>query len=174
MEVEEMKLGSIIPWREKTQVPVVRRDDVYDPFVAFRQEIDRLFDDVFASFGGRSAFASGNGWQAVTPTIDVADGDKELVVTAELPGLDQKDFEVTLSGDLLTIKGEKKAEHEQHDGDAYYKERRFGAFSRSIRLPFAVGDEAVDARYDKGVLTVRVPKPAEAQRLVRHIDVKAG
>jgi HSP20 family protein len=106
--------------------------------------------------------------------IDVADTDKELVVTAELPGLDEKDFDVTLSGDILNIKGEKKAEREEKNGDAYYMERRFGSFSRSVRLPFEVKDEKVDAKYDKGVLTIRVPKPADAQRAVRHIEVKAA
>lgn len=73
---------------------------------------------------------------------------------------------MTLAGDVLTIKGEKKAEHEQRQGDRYYMERRFGSFSRLVRLPFEVKDEKVDATYDKGVLTLRVPKRADAQRTV--------
>jgi HSP20 family protein len=77
-------------------------------------------------------------------------------------------------GDILTIKGEKKAEHEQKNGDAYYMERRFGSFSRSLRLPFEVKDEKVNAKYDKGVLTIRVPKPAEIQNAARRIEVKAA
>jgi HSP20 family protein len=89
-----------------------------------------------------------------------------------LPGLDEKDFEVTVSGDILTLKGEKKAERDERNGDAHYVERRFGSFSRSVRLPFEVKDEKVDASYDKGVLTVRIPKPAELQRPARRIDVR--
>ena len=103
--------------------------------------------------------------------MDLTENDKEIVVTAEMPGLDDKDFEVTVSGDLLTLKGE-KAEHEQRNGDAYYIERRFGSFSRSIRLPFDVRDQKVDARYEKGVLTLRIPKPSDMRRQARRIDVR--
>ena len=164
-----MSLGSLIPWREKAQAPATR-DEFYDPFVAFRRDIDRMFDDFF---GGRGLAPFG-GSNAITPTVDVADNDKELVITAELPGLDEKDFEVTLAGDVLTIKGEKKAETENRRGSGYYVERRFGSFARSLRLPFDVNGEQVEAKYDKGVLTVKVPKPAEAQREVRRIEVKGS
>ena len=167
-----MDFGSLIPWREKSQVPT-QRDDFLDPFVAFRREMDRMFDNFFNGLGAR-ALRPSTAWQGVLPTIDVAETDKEMVITAEIPGLNDKDFEVTLAGDVLTIKGEKKAEQEEKDGNAYYAERRYGAFSRSVRLPFEVKDEQVDANYDKGVLTVRVPKPAEAQRAVRRIEVKAA
>jgi HSP20 family protein len=168
-----MDFKSLVPWRDKSQTPATR-DDFFDPFVNFRREVDRMFDDFFNNFGfgGRSLRPLAGGWQG--PTVDVAESDKEMVVTAELPGLDQKDFEVTLAGDILTIKGEKKAEHEQKDGDHYYMERRFGAFSRSVRLPFEVKDEKVDAKYDKGVLTIRVPKPVEAQKAVRRIEVRGA
>jgi HSP20 family protein len=170
-----MDFKSLVPRREKSQAPATR-EDFFDPFVSFRREVDRMFDDFFNNlgFGGRSLRPLIGGWQGVTPTIDVAETDREMVVTAELPGLDQKDFEVTLAGDVLTIKGEKKAEQEQKDGDHYYMERRFGTFSRSVRLPFEVKDEKVDAKYDRGVLTIRVPKPVEAQQAVRRIEVKAA
>jgi HSP20 family protein len=164
-----MNIGSLIPWREKPQIPV-GRDDFYDPFAAFRREVDRVFDDVFNGLAPR-ALRPWNGG-VVSPSIDVADEDNALVVTAELPGLDEKDFEVTLAGDVLTITGEKKSERNEKNGDAYYVERRFGSFSRSVRLPFKAGDEAVQATYDKGILTVRIPKPAEVQNAVRKIEVK--
>lgn len=167
-----MNLGSLIPWRDKSQVPA-ERGNYYDPFVAFRREVDRMFDDFFGTLGARG-LEPWSGWPAVSPTMDVTDTDKELVVTAELPGLDEKDFEVTLAGDVLTIRGEKKAESENRNGGAYYVERRFGSFSRSLRLPFAAGDDNVDATYDKGVLTIRIPKPAEVQRAVRRIEVKGA
>ncbi|MBI2718245.1 MAG: Hsp20/alpha crystallin family protein [Rhizobiales bacterium] len=169
-----MNLGSLIPWRDnRTQVPVTR-DDFLDPFASFRRELDHMFDNFFNDFGYRGARAMSNGWQAIAPTIDVAESEKEVVVTVELPGLDNKDFEVTLSGDMLTIKGEKKSEQEHKNGDVYHMERRFGSFSRSIRLPFEAKDEKVDANYDRGVLTVRIPKPADAQRTARRIEVKAA
>ena len=133
-----------------------------------------MFDDFFNGFGSRSLRPMTGSWQGVTPTVDVAETDKDVLITAELPGVNEKEVEVTLSGDILTIKGEKKAEHEQKDGDTYYTERRFGSFSRSVRLPFEATDENVDAKYDKGVLTIRVPKPPEAQRAVRRIEVKSA
>jgi HSP20 family protein len=102
------------------------------------------------------------------------DKEQEVVITAELPGLDSKDFDVTLSGDVLTIKGEKKDEREEKNGDMQYLERRFGSFSRSVRLPFEAADEKVDAKYEKGVLTVRVPKPAELAKAARRIEVKSA
>jgi HSP20 family protein len=169
---DTMNLGAVIPWRDKSQVPA-NREDFYDPFVTFRREVDRMFDDFFSGVGARATQHWGGGF-GVVPTVDVTDAEKEMVVTAELPGLDEKDFEVTLSGDVLTIKGEKKEETENRNGGAYYVERRFGSFSRSVRLPFTVEDGQIDAKYDKGVLTVRVPKPAEAQRPVRRIEVKAS
>lgn len=166
-----MNFGSLIPWRDKSNVPM-SREEATDPFVSLRRDVDRIFEQAFNGFGrGLSAWS---GASAVTPTLDIADTDTEVVVTAELPGLDEKDFEVTLAGDILTIKGEKKAEAERRNGDAYYVERRFGQFSRSVRLPFEAEDESIEAKYDKGVLTIRIPKPADAQRSVRRIEVKAA
>jgi HSP20 family protein len=161
---------SLVPWRNnKSQVPATR-EDFFDPFVTFRREMDRMFDDFFGSGALRPASA---GWQAITPAVDIDETDKELVVTAELPGVGDKDVEVSLAGDILTIKGEKKAEHEEKNGNSYYMERRFGSFSRSVRLPFEVRDEKVDAKFKDGVLTIHLPKPEELQRSVRKIEVKA-
>ena len=170
-----MDLKSLVPWRNnsKSNVPATR-EDYFDPFVTFRREIDRIFDDFYTGFGGSRSLQGASSWSTVTPMIDVAETDKDVIVTAELPGLSDKDFEVTLTGDLLTIRGEKKSEHEEKNGDATYMERRYGSFMRTLRLPFEIGNEKVDAKYDKGVLTVRVSKPAEAQKAVRRIEVKAA
>jgi HSP20 family protein len=115
-----------------------------------------------------------SGWSNLTPTMDLVENEKDIVISAELPGLDEKDFEVTVAGDLLTLKGEKKTRQEERKGNSTYTERRYGSFSRSVRLPFEVKDEAVEASYDKGELTVRVPKPAGLQPAVRRIEVKRG
>lgn len=163
-----MNLGSLIPWRSKSQ-PLSQRDDFFDPIFSLRREIDRMFDEIFDGFGN-SAYRSVN----LRPAIDITENDKELVISADMPGLDEKDLDVSLVGDVLSIKGEKRAEHEQKNGDHYYVERRFGSFSRSVRLPFEVDDQEVEAKYDKGVLTIRVPKPAELQRAVRRIPIKAA
>lgn len=159
---------ALVPWRSKAQTPAVR-DDYFDPFVTFRREMDRMFDDFFGA--SRTNVAN---WPALTPAVGIDETDKDLVITAELPGVTEKDVEVSLSGDILTIRGEKKAEHEQRNGDGYYMERRFGSFTRSVRLPFEARDDNVEAKFKDGVLTIRVPKPAALQRPVRRIEVKAA
>ena len=133
---------SLVPWRNnKSQVPATR-EDFFDPFVTFRREMDRMFDDFFGSGALRPAAA---GWQAITPAVDIDETDKELVVTAELPGVSDKDVEVSLAGDILTIRGEKKAEHErQADADT--------TRPRALMLGQLVGqngdkDEIVDPKH---------------------------
>lgn len=98
----------------------------------------------------------------------------ELVVTAALPGVDEKDVKVTVAGDILTIKGEKKAEREEQGDDGRYTERRIESVSRSVRLPFEAKDEKIDATFENGVLTIRVHKLAEPQKGDRRIEVKRG
>jgi HSP20 family protein len=161
---------ALVPWRSNKSQSPATREDFFDPFVTFRREMDRMFDDFF---GGGALRPTHAGWQAVTPAVDIDETDKEVIVTAELPGVGEKDVEVSLAGDILTIKGQKKAEHEETNGDTHYMERRFGSFSRSLRLPFEVRDEKVDAKFKHGVLTIRLPKPAELRRSVRRIEVRA-
>ena len=165
-------LKALVPWRnnKQTQSPATR-DDFFDPFVTFRREMDRVFDDFFGGSGLRPAQS---GWQALTPAVGIDENDKEIVISAELPGVTEKDIDISLAGDILTIKGEKRSQHEEKNGDSTYMERRFGSFSRSLRLPFESGEEKVDAQFSNGVLTVRVPKPAQLQRAVRRIDVRSA
>lgn len=151
----------------RTSVPE-RKDEIVNPFLQFRREMDRMFDDFFGEGGRFGLFTSG---QDLVPVVDVADSDKEVIVTAELPGVKEEDIDVTLSGDVLTIKGEKKSEHEKKDGARHYVERSYGSFARSVRLPFEVKDEQIGTQFEKGVLTLRFPKPA-AQKSVRKIEVK--
>ena len=132
-----------------------------------------MMDDFVNGFDN-DGLATMNGWRAGAPAIDINETEKEMVIIAEMPGLDEKDFQISVSGDMLTIKGEKKIEHKQKDGNGYHRERSYGAFSRSLRLPFDVKDEQIDATYQKGVLTIHVPKPADAQKAVRQIEVKAA
>jgi HSP20 family protein len=146
------------------------RDDLSDPFVNFRREIDRRFNDFFEGASWRP-FGGSTG---IMPAIDVEEFEQELIVTAELPGVTEKDIEVDLAGDILTIKGEKKSEREARNGDEHRMERRFGSFERSVRLPFELKNEQVDAKFTNGVLTIRLPKPPELQRPSRRIEVRTG
>jgi HSP20 family protein len=160
---------ALVPWRNNKSQPPVTREDFFDPFVTLRREMDRMFDDFF----GGGTLPSLQGGQTFTPAVDIDESDKEIVVSAELPGVSEKDVEVNIAGNMLTIKGAKKAEHEEKEGDSYYMERRFGSFVRAVRLPFEVKDEDVQAKFSNGVLTVRLPKTAEMQKAVRRIEVKA-
>jgi HSP20 family protein len=153
-------LKSLVPWRNHRGL--AGRDELF-PFQSLRREFDRMFEDVV-----------GRGWllEGLSPAVDVHQDDKEVVVTAELPGMSEKDIEVSLAGELLTIKGEKKSEHEEKEGGAHRTERRYGAFERTIRLPFAVKDDPIDATFANGVLTVRLRVPEELKKPVRKIEIK--
>jgi HSP20 family protein len=136
-------------------------------FVSLRREIDRLFEDFTRGF---SAF--GNGKADLLPCMDVSETDKEIEITAELPGLEEKDVQINVVDNVLTIRGEKKAEKEEKDKNHRMIERSYGAFERTLELPVGVNADAIKANIAKGVLKVTVPKPAPAQ--VKKIDVKAA
>jgi HSP20 family protein len=161
-----MDFRSLVPFARGGTL--ARRSGADDPFWSFRREVDRLFDD----FAGRGL----GRWpgEGVDLRLDVGETDKELTLTAELPGVDEKDVELTLTDDLLTIRGEKKREQTQKNGDYHMVERSYGSFARSLRLPFAVDQDKVDARFEKGVLTVTLPKPPEVQQSTRRIAIKSA
>jgi HSP20 family protein len=135
----------------------------------FRSGLPQAFDDLWRGLGVPEAPRSRIG--AFHPSVDISETDEEIRLTAELPGLGEEDFEVTLDGDRLTIKGEKKDEREEKEKGYHRVESLAGTFQRSFRLPADVDPETVTASYDKGVLTVTVPKPEEAQPQVRSIPI---
>jgi HSP20 family protein len=144
--------------------------DEVSPFLTLHREMNRLFDDVFNRFEGGmpSLFGRGPSW----PSIEVNATDKELRVSAELPGLDEKDVEVLVDNDVLTIRGEKRSESE--DKDRHFSERYYGRFERSIALPFEVEDGKAEASFKNGVLTVTLPKSAKAQEKAKRIPIGGG
>jgi HSP20 family protein len=133
---------------------------------SLRREMDRMWDRFFgeAPLGRRI----GEEWW---PSVDVSETKDNLVVKAELPGLEAKDVDVSISGDVLTIKGEKKKEEEEKDEHHHYVERCYGSFQRSFRLPTNVKSDKIDASFEKGVLKVTLPKVEEAKK--KKIEVKA-
>jgi len=150
--------------------------EVWQPFQSLRQEIDRLFEDFGAGFWRsptrRSLFEAEPFWRrtalsASAPAVDVVEKDTAYEITAELPGMDEKNIELTVADDMLTIKGEKREEKEEKKKDYYLSERRFGSFERSFRLPEGVEADKVEASFKKGVLTVTLPKTPEAQKKSR-------
>jgi HSP20 family protein len=142
--------------------------NVTSPFDALQSRIDRMFDEFSAGFRMPSMF--GDGDFELAPALDWHETDGQITVSAELPGVDEKDIDISVADQMLTISGEKKAEFERKEGDHYRTERSYGRFSRSISLPFAINADKVEAKFDKGVLKLSIPKPAEAQQ--RKVPIK--
>jgi HSP20 family protein len=165
-----MKLRSLLPISRERTTPA--RDSY--PLTTLQREIDRLFDDFTRGFGAFSAWptlATGP-TVALMPSMDVTESEKEIEITAELPGLDEKDVQINLADNVLTIKGEKKEDKEEKEKDYRMVERSYGSFLRTIELPAGIDANAVQASMTKGVLKVKVPKPAAPE--AKKVEVKAA
>ena len=160
-----MNVGDLIPWRNRTAV--AQRTN-RDPFFALHDQINRVFDDFTHGFGMPS-FGSerGFGW----PSVDLKEDEKAYRIEAELPGMEEKDVEVTLTNNVLTIRGEKRSE--QDDAKQRYSERYYGQFERRITLDADVEPDKVQAKFKNGVLKIEVPKAEEAQQSARRIPISS-
>ena len=169
-----MAIRDLIPWgRESNQGPNIYRDSDRDPFMALHREMNRLIDDAFRGFetrmpslGGFSA--AGASW----PSVEISDAEKEIRVTAEIPGMDEKDVEVLLDDGVLTLRGEKRSETE--DKDKQFSERFYGRFERRIPLGYEVEEDKVNAAFHNGVLTVTLPKTQRAQAKAKRIAISGS
>ena len=150
-----------------------------DVWRSFRSEIDRLFDR-FGSPSLRRMFDMEPAWRSASsftfsvPAMDMSEDEKDYKISAELPGLDAKDVDVSVSGNTLLIKGEKRQETEEKDKNYYFSERAYGSFQRAFELPRSVDRNQVSADFAKGVLTITLTKTAEAQKPVKKIEVKSA
>lgn len=132
-----------------------------------RSEMDRLWDEYFGT--GRRAFRPME--EAWLPAVDVSETGDKITVRAEIPGMEAEDIDISMVGDTLVIKGEKKAEKEEKDENYHIVERSYGSFSRSMKLPATVDPDKVDATYKNGVLTIVLPKKEEVKP--KAIEIKA-
>ncbi len=168
-----MAIRDLIPWsRQENRLPVPvsaerDRESQSHPLVSLHREVNRLFDDVFRGFGvpALGGIDRGLGW----PQVELGETDKEIRVTAELPGLDAKDVDITVEDGVLTLRGEKRSE--VGDKDRGYSERSYGRFERRIGLPRGVDRDQASATFENGVLTVTLPKTEAANENVRRIPV---
>lgn len=152
------------------------------PLAGLRSAVDRVFGEFDPGFWSfpfrRSVFDMEPFWTSemarTAPVVDVAEDEKGFEITAELPGMDEKNVEVKLANGGLTIKGEKTEEKEETQKDYYIKERHFGSFERNFRVPDGVDKDKIEATFSKGVLKVILPKTAEAQKAEKKITVKAA
>ncbi|MDH3712789.1 MAG: Hsp20/alpha crystallin family protein [Gammaproteobacteria bacterium] len=165
---------------------VVRPKGRINPMARFRHEVDDVFDRFFGQELGMTPLFERMAemrpewdwhWKTgfdLTPTVDVMESDKAFEMTAEMPGMDEKDFELVLAEGMLTLKGEKKEEHEEHEKDYRLSERRYGSFQRAFRLPDGVDPGNVTAKFAKGVLHVTLPKSKETQLKQRKVPIKTA
>lgn len=145
-----------------------------DPFLTLHREMNRLFDDVLRGGGAPSGGqGQGGGTALLAPHMDVSETDKEVRIQAELPGVNEGDIDVSLDDDVLTIRAEKKRERRDERQGVHVSERAYGTFQRSLRLPFQVDPEQVQARFENGVLSVTLPK-TQPQERTRRIQVQGG
>ena len=164
-----MAIKDLVPWNIKSrEVGFPRGTDVH-PFFTLHRELNRMFDDAFRGFqltpfGPTFRATDGLGW----PQIDIDETDKEVRITAELPGLEEKDVSLEIANGILSISGEKKIE--SADKDRRFSERYYGRFERRIPLQ-DVNEDEVSAAFRNGVLTITAPKSAEAKSNVRRIAI---
>jgi HSP20 family protein len=149
-----------------------------NPFASLRTEIDHLFDEFAPGWpftAGRALAAEFPRFErlAVQPAIEVTANGKSYMITAELPGHDAKNIEVSVADGSLSIRGEKKEETEEKKDDYYLSERRYGSFERRFQLPDGIDVDKIEASLNKGVLKVVLPKIAEAQKKERKVQVKS-
>jgi HSP20 family protein len=168
-----MALRDLIPWsRQENRLPGPvsferDRETETHPLLSLHREMNRLFDDVFRSLGAPALGSSGQSlsW----PSLELGETEKEIRVTAELPGLEERDVDITVEEGVLTLRGEKKSEID--DKERGYTERSYGRFERRIGLPRGVDRDGASATFKNGVLTVTLPKTEAANENVRRIPV---
>jgi HSP20 family protein len=144
-----------------------------DPFAEMRTEMDRVFDSFLGRgfFGRPALFSRAQVEASVAPDIDIRENDKEIVLEAELPGIDEKDVELVVRNGVLSLKGEKKAERDEKRDTYHLLERSYGSFERSFQLPDSADEAEIKAEFNKGVLRVVVPKRSEAVKAEKKIPI---
>jgi HSP20 family protein len=159
-----MAIQSLIPWRREPR----EMSRATDPFTYLRRQIDRLFEEPFGAWSGPWP----TGESLFVPQLDVTEADKEIVVSAELPGLEAKDVELSVEKDMLTIRGEKRSEETSGDGGQRWTERTYGKFERNIPLPTDVKADAAKAEFKNGVLRITLPKSEDAKPRAQKIPIR--
>lgn len=167
-----MSVRDLIPqnwawWRKgEGREPTRWSEDAREPLVNFHREVNRLFDDFFHAFESRRPWFGGGGW----PTVEIDESDREIVVTAELPGMEEKDVEVLLEQGMLTLRGEKSTTDDRH---RQFSERFYGRFERRLPLPVEIDEDKVEASFRNGLLRITLPKAESARSQVRRITLKS-
>ncbi|MFY0690517.1 MAG: Hsp20/alpha crystallin family protein [Paracoccaceae bacterium] len=163
--------------KKDAAAPAPAQADSWTPFGSLRHEIERLFDD-FDPMSWREPLSrrilGREGQVELSPAMDLMEHKDAYEISAELPGMDEKDVDIKISNGALLIKGEKTEETEKEEQNYYLSERRYGAFQRRFRLPEGVDADKIEATYSKGVLRVTLPKSKDVMEKEKHVPIKAA
>ncbi|MCE5185536.1 MAG: Hsp20/alpha crystallin family protein [Planctomycetaceae bacterium] len=162
-----MVFQELAPWRRSRSTVRPGQDDF--TLGSLQRRVNRMFDDFFSDFEQPAAAQ-----MEFMPRIDVSETDNEIKVTAELAGIDEKDVEVTVNDDVLTIKGEKKDRRDEKNQRMFLSERSYGSFSRSIALPESIQQDKISAVFKQGILTLTLPKAPAQEPRAKKIEIKTA
>lgn len=173
-----MLLKDIAPWRWGG---LRHLDEDSRPFESFLHEMDelhkemnRLFENFWKGYGSENVLAHTWQQEALMPRVDETEDEQAIHIKIELPGMSEQDVDLTLSSGVLTVRGKKEREQEEEHKDFYRKERSFGSFKRVLPIPAEVDESKIEAKFEKGVLHIELPKTEEARSKIKHIPVKAA
>jgi len=163
-----MQIKDLIPWARKDHAPEPKSDD-QNPIASLQREMNRVFESFWTRAGDLDW-----PWTGGDAKSDVVETGDSVEVSIELPGMEMKDIEVSVTDDMLTVKGEKKVERQEEKKGYYRSERSYGAIYRTIPLPPGVDGEKAEASFKNGVLTIKLPQTPEAQAKVKRIEVQSA
>lgn len=174
--------------KSKTKKSIAKSGEIMMPLATLREEVDNIFERFAEDWPGLPSLF-GKGWTypvadferriklpklELTPRVDVSENDNSYDIAVELPGMSEKDIEILLDDDSITLKGEKKLEREEKNKNYHVSERSYGSFQRTFRIPSGVDHKKVEASYSSGVLNISLPKTETAKKNKRSIEVKAA
>ncbi len=163
-----MQINDLIPWARKDHAPEPKSDD-QNPIASLQREMSRVFESFWTRAGELDW-----PWTGGDAKSDVVEIEDAVEVSIKLPGMEMKDIEVSVTDDMMTVKGEKKVERQEKKKGYYLSERSYGAIYRTIPLPPGVDGERAEASFKNGVLTIKLPQTPEAQAKVKRIEVQAA
>ena len=169
-------MKELIPWRKKKNTKELSRSKA-DSLDILHRRVNNIFDNFFEEFEDifptDMLVSRGEDFVDEVPNFEVSETDDEFRIRAELPDMDEKDIEVNIQNDILTIRGEKKREHEDKHRNYHFSELSYGSFSRSVQLPGGVVVDKAKAKFKRGVLTLTLPKTEQAKAERKHIAIEA-
>ena len=168
-----MVFRELVPFHRVRPSVMLRTNQQNAPLASLQRRMNRMFDDFFGDFGDNPLSQITAEAGDFIPQIDISENDTEYTITAELAGMEQKDIDIEVLDDTLVIKGEKKTEQDEKNEQSRFTERRYGKFSRSVALGANINQEAIEADFKNGVLTVRLPKAPAEKPEAKKISIKS-